>query len=179
MTREEAIKHFDAWAQCNYANTRDAALMALSALRPVSREQVKRAWPGCDYCHMKEALFDCGTFLVEIGHQNIVGGACIIIDSYGGFGIDYCPICGRPLTDEAVEMVMERLKAMKMREINSEIESLVAEMREVGKLPAPSKEGNHNNLLRYNEIREKILEKFLEAFEGGYRLEKEALKDGL
>lgn len=44
MTREEAIKHFEAWAQCNYAPTRDAALMALSALRPVSREQVEKVW---------------------------------------------------------------------------------------------------------------------------------------
>ena len=46
MTREEAIKHFEAWAQCNYAPTRDAALMALSALRPVSREQVEKVWRG-------------------------------------------------------------------------------------------------------------------------------------
>ena len=47
MTREEAIKHFEAWAQCNYAPTRDAALMALSALRPVSREQLSE-FKTCD-----------------------------------------------------------------------------------------------------------------------------------
>ena len=26
---------------------------------------------------------------------------------------NFCPVCGKPLTDEAVEMVMERLEGMK------------------------------------------------------------------
>lgn len=42
MTQEEAIKHFEAWAQCNYTPTRDAALMDLSALTPPTQEQVER-----------------------------------------------------------------------------------------------------------------------------------------
>lgn len=87
--------------------------IALAALRPITREQVEKVWRGCDYCHMKEVLFNDGTLRVEIGHQNIVGGACIDIDQYGGFGIDYCPKCGKPLTNEAVQMVIERLEALK------------------------------------------------------------------
>ena len=33
MTTGEAIKIFEAWAQCNYKPTHDAAVMAISALR--------------------------------------------------------------------------------------------------------------------------------------------------
>lgn len=57
-----------------------------------------------------------------------------------------------------------------MADINQEIEQIVAEMREVGKQAAPCKGGNHNNLLRYNELRERILSKFLEVFDAGGRL---------
>lgn len=58
-----------------------------------------------------------------------------------------------------------------MVDINQEIEQLVVEMREVGKQAAPCKGGNYNNLLRYNELQERILSKFLEAFDAGGRLE--------
>ena len=58
-----------------------------------------------------------------------------------------------------------------MADINQEIEQIVAEMREVGKQAAPCKGGNYNNLLRYNELRERILRKFLEVFDTGGRLE--------
>lgn len=58
-----------------------------------------------------------------------------------------------------------------MADINQEIEQIVAEMREVGKQAAPCKGGNYNNLLRYNELRERILSKFLEVFDAGGRLE--------
>ena len=58
-----------------------------------------------------------------------------------------------------------------MADINQEIDQIVAEMREVGKQAAPCKGGNYNNLLRYNELRERILSKFLEVFDTGGRLE--------
>lgn len=90
----------------------EAINTVLFVLNPVSQEQVEKMWRGCDYCHMKEVLFNDGTLRVEIGHQNIVGGACIDIDQYGGFGIDYCPKCGKPLTNEAVQIVIERLEAL-------------------------------------------------------------------
>ena len=70
---------------------RIAALdFALSALRPVSREQVEKVWRGCINCRDEEKLAK---------H----------IHCWPSF----CPACGRPLTDEAVEMVMERLEALK------------------------------------------------------------------
>lgn len=57
-----------------------------------------------------------------------------------------------------------------MNNINQDITRMIVEMRELGKLPAPCKGGSHNNLLRYNKQRDRILDKFLSAFDEGYRL---------
>lgn len=57
-----------------------------------------------------------------------------------------------------------------MDDINLELESLIREMQEVGELPAKQNGGKLNSLLRYKELRDRILEKFLSAFESGYRL---------
>ena len=58
-----------------------------------------------------------------------------------------------------------------MADINTEFICLIAEMRRLGNTPAPSKGGSFNNLLRYRETREKILDRFLDAFVAGYRLQ--------
>ena len=68
----------------------EAILTALSALSPVSREQVEKLFSGCINCHDKERLAK---------H----------IHCYPSF----CPVCGKPLTKEAVQMVIERLEALK------------------------------------------------------------------
>lgn len=60
-----------------------------------------------------------------------------------------------------------------MTDINETFERMIAEMQRYGAMPAPSKGGSYNNLLRYREAREKILDRFLAAFAEGYRLEKE------
>ena len=57
-----------------------------------------------------------------------------------------------------------------MTEINQEIENMIAEMRVIGQLPAPCRRGNRNNLIKYQDLKCKILERFLSAFESGYRL---------
>lgn len=57
-----------------------------------------------------------------------------------------------------------------MNDINQDITRMIVEMRELGKLPAPCKGGSHNNLLRYNKLRDRILDKLLSAFDEGYRL---------
>lgn len=57
-----------------------------------------------------------------------------------------------------------------MADINQDITRMIVEMRELGKLPAPCKGGSHNNLLRYNKLRDRILDKFLSAFDEVYRL---------
>ena len=75
---------------------REALSVALSALRPVSREQVERIrgeW-------------------IEYEHPHII---CCTRCDYGTGPKEktrFCPYCGAPMTDEAVEMVMERLEAL-------------------------------------------------------------------
>ena len=115
MTREEAIallneqyeickRIYDCSAdqRKSYPNVpqfMEALGMALSALRPVSREQVEKAWTA-------EWTVD------EFGHK------CSKCGEYLPDGEDvrkpqFCPECGRAMTDEAVEMVMERMEEMK------------------------------------------------------------------
>ena len=99
MTREEIIKEYEtavaahaaaAAAEIKGAEKSYALFKAgLNALRPVSREQVEKVWNGCINCHDKEKLAK---------H----------IHCWPSF----CPFCGRPMTEEAVQMVMERLEAM-------------------------------------------------------------------
>ena len=60
-----------------------------------------------------------------------------------------------------------------MTDINETFERMIAEMQRHGATPAPSKGGSYNNFLRCRETREKILERFLDAFAEGYRLGKE------
>ena len=115
MTREEAIallneqyeickRIYDCSAdqRKSYPNVpqcMEALGMALSALRPVSREQVEKVRRGEWKCHG-----DCGVTECSACGWNI--------EEYVG-DYNFCPVCGAAQTDEAVEMVMERLEEMK------------------------------------------------------------------
>ena len=100
MTREEAIeelerllRHWDLIDEGIYdlsEHDKDAVDMALTALRPVSREQVEKAWRG----------------KWQRGTKDWVCSRC---GRSHTFVKSFCPNCGAPMTDEAVEMVMERL----------------------------------------------------------------------
>ena len=69
--------------------------LALTALRPVRREQVEKVWRGCEKCNGAGEYSRYAENLTKI------------------LLAKYCPHCGRPLTDEAVQMVMERMKELK------------------------------------------------------------------
>ena len=84
----------------------EAFEIALSALRPVSREQVEKVWPGCPYC--KE---DGEGYVKKFGAYSSQNGE-MATGHCKPQKIKFCPHCSRPLTDEAVEMVMERLEAL-------------------------------------------------------------------
>ena len=118
MTREEAISriqdHMERHRIGKYPHIRlaEAFDLALTALRPVSREQVEKVWRGKWIKELRQTYIP-----VEYDEQ----GEVILHD----FVVYHCSICGRentkvepfcncgaPMTDEAVEMVMERLEAL-------------------------------------------------------------------
>ena len=117
MTREEAIEYAESKKMrlealaynddCKYGNyamySGELSFVnaALSALRPVSREQVEKVWRGewkpteSPYMNECEDCSVCG-YRTPWGH-----------------GFRFCPACGAAQTDKAVEMVMERMEELK------------------------------------------------------------------
>ena len=90
----------------------------LTALRPVSREQVEKVFPGCEMCREKKEVKSdnfCGAATMRIVGDSIdLRGNEKKIKFFGhiyapSFSVKFCPFCGRPLTDEAMQMVMERM----------------------------------------------------------------------
>ena len=111
MTREEAITQLDLLLEyCESMMTSEypvwrrdceALQMLIAALRPVSREQVEKVWRG-EWIDTRESSKDVPTCMCSRCTRVVVG-----LES------KFCPDCGAPMTDKAVEMVMERLEALK------------------------------------------------------------------
>lgn len=74
---------------------------AISALRPITREQVEKVFPGCDFCEI-----ELDDYPYIVAHSDYSSSDTCYEPSF-------CPICGKPMTDKAVEMVMERLEKIK------------------------------------------------------------------
>ena len=84
-----------------YRRRKEMAEIALSALRSVSRERVekmKSPWKSYFNGDYNDEIYYCE----ECGHK---------LESYSKLP-NFCPDCGVPKTDEAVEMVMERMEAL-------------------------------------------------------------------
>lgn len=127
MTREEAIKwleetiqdtdtYFTACSkelQKELDEQREVFLTALSALRPVSRERVEKVWRG-------EWIIGEPDGLGVPIHCSRCGWGSDHADprkwmNYGGH--IFCGYCGAPMTDEAVQMVMERLEVLHDKDV--------------------------------------------------------------
>ena len=67
----------------------------ISALRPVSREQVEKVWRG------------------EWQKDIPMGYKCNSCEGLIVGQTPFCPVCGKAMTDEAVEMVMERMETIR------------------------------------------------------------------
>lgn len=109
MMREEAIELKAAVGRLMYSDNKDIrdynALIDFieSALHPVSREQVEKMrgeWMFPIFTDQKDAndprcqCSECGSIETPLARHR------------------FCPSCGRPMTDEAVQMVMERMEAL-------------------------------------------------------------------
>ena len=102
MTREEAIEFLSQYIdnECYTEKCQEAHRMAISALRPVSREQVEKVWRGewkpierlWKYSHQWQCS-RCGQPTLTDQKQ-------------------FCDFCGAPMTDEAVDMMLKKLEAM-------------------------------------------------------------------
>ena len=135
MTREEAIallneqyetckRIYDCSAdqRKSYPNVpqfMEALGMALSALRPVSREQVEKVFHGCEMCREeKKAKSDnfCGAATMRIVGDSIdLRGDEKKIKFFGhiyapSFSVKFCPFCGKPLTEQAWAELEKRLR---------------------------------------------------------------------
>ena len=82
----------------------------LSALRPVSRERVEKVWRG----EWVDKGWD-GDFSWKIDGRGNCWKVieCSQCQCKVSAQTNFCPNCGAPMTDEAVEMVMERMEALK------------------------------------------------------------------
>ena len=94
MTREEAIKELQSYAEASWGGLNEAFNLALTALRGPTREMAERMqgeW-------------------IEYEHPHII---CCTQCDYGTGPSEktrFCPSCGAPMTDEAVDMMLERWK---------------------------------------------------------------------
>ena len=111
MTREEMITNLEKLAALFYTESEQSKMVdyskiietlefAAAALRPVSRERVEKVWRG-EWIDTRKSSKDVPTCMCSRCTRVVVG-----LES------KFCPDCGSPMTDEAVEMVMERLEAI-------------------------------------------------------------------
>ena len=136
MIREEKIKRLKALkARCErlivssdrgpeeWRKDAEALDLALTALHPVSQEQVEKAWKG-EWVkrHKHRGGFRRVKGFDDMGeqHEVTIDERCEYDDLYcskcgkqspDNF-LNFCGYCGAPMTDEAVEMVMRRLEAL-------------------------------------------------------------------
>lgn len=100
--REECLEYLEGIGQKASLDCVEAvrwSVKALKALRPVSREQVEKMWRG----EWKRDKWPSGT-------HRIICNRC---GEWNGKTTNFCSHCGAPMTDEAVEMVIDRWEALK------------------------------------------------------------------
>ena len=122
MTREEAIKFLKQYQGYEamfpdgeklkhaFDLTDETVDTLLSALRPVSREQVEKVFPGCRSCKSCRSCVFSVHAIKDMPCKKCDPNAEGVLTEYKPS--KFCPVCGKPLTDEAVDMVMERLEEM-------------------------------------------------------------------
>lgn len=131
MTKEEIIKQYEAAVEggeliAPFMGEDEKELYemlkaGLSALRPITREQVEKVWRG-EWIkrHKHRGGFRRVKGIDDMGeqHEVTIDERCEYDDLYcskcgkqspDNF-LNFCGYCGAPMTDEAVDIVMERLE---------------------------------------------------------------------
>ena len=115
MTREEAIKLLKQYQGYDpmfpdgetlkhaFDLTDETVDTLLAALRPVSREQVEKVWRG-EWLHDPETSYE---------HCDKCSHTISLDDYMNRKPPLFCEMCGDAKTDEAVQMVLERMEALK------------------------------------------------------------------
>ena len=123
MTREEAIKllkQYQGYEPMSpdgetlkhaFDLTDETVDTLLAALRPVRRERVEKVWRGCRSCKSCRSCVFSIHAIKDMPCKKCDPNAEGIVTEYKPS--NFCPVCGKPLTDEAVQMVMERMEALK------------------------------------------------------------------
>lgn len=106
MNREEEYQKFSEWRNLGFGHSimpsSEVLVMAMKYLRPITREQVKKMrgewkWQGPCRDNQGKSWATCS-----------VCGARQRLGDYGAF----CPACGSPMIDKAVDILWKRLDAM-------------------------------------------------------------------
>lgn len=110
ITREQAATWFETMRPPG-PGAREMYRMAAKALRPVSREQVEKVWRGEWIGDNDEKVGTIDGSPIKSSTCSACGNWLVGSDEYDCAG-HFCPACGRAMTDEAVEMVMERMETV-------------------------------------------------------------------
>ena len=126
MTRDEIIKEYEAAVAAHAAaaaagikgagKSYELFKAGLDALRPVSREQVEKVWRGEWEWYDEEVGSPLEGIEREWGWRC---SKCKVVlpddfdDPDNPPAMRFCQWCGAPMTDEAVQMVMERMEKIK------------------------------------------------------------------
>lgn len=123
MTREDAIASYeklyaymvgdDDAIELDYGEFMELNHYIRSALRPVSREQVEKVWRGnWDVSYDEQNGFTYVT-CSKCGDETVLNG-CFVTTEGEPCGLeDFCSVCGAPMTDEALEIRLKELEALK------------------------------------------------------------------
>ena len=112
MTKEEAIealqKFVNGYEKTIYGEAVrqngfvQAIKVVISALRPITREQAKET---------KAVFFQPG--VEDVAQDSYRCSHCYVQEFGDTRGINFCPHCGAPMTDEAVEILAKRMEEIR------------------------------------------------------------------
>ena len=115
MTREEAFKKYEEWRNLGFGHSTmpssEVLVMAMNSLHPITREQVEKMrgeWLNFYNDFSTAECSKCGElFDVSDTNENLK----VLFDAFKKY-YQFCPSCGAPMTNKAVDIVMERLEAL-------------------------------------------------------------------